>query len=268
MFWNFIKNIFSFTGVEDIAVWQDIIISAILIPIVLHISNWLLRQWNSIKPSKLLLKGFLNKSTPVLIFHSQMSGADNRWNFNPDQRYITRYPDPLPSDRGNIGIQKKLRIDPVLSQAESDCLSYTYNLLGKCGKIENIISADLIKDWSKWSNPIISVGFNPKTYKLIDKCKPIYFMLADINGNIQIQSSDNNVSYDAFLPNDAGVIQKTYTKNGKTPIIILAGLGTAGTEAAGYILNKNVVELGKMYGSSPFCAFIKVTQMKEWNRRI
>lgn len=258
MFWEIITKAFGFTGINDATVWQDVLISTILIPIGLIIANWLLSLWNRIRPSKSLFNGFLNKASLVLIFHSQMSGADNNWNFNPEQKYITRYPNPLPTDKNNLAVQRKLRIDPILSQSESDCLSDVYNVLGRCGKVENIVSADLIRDWGKWSNSIISVGFNPKTMKLMGKCSPIYFELVTVGESMEIKSIDNKVSYDAFLPNDAGIIQKTFIKNTRVPVFILAGLGTLGTEATGYILNKHLVELGKLYGSSTFCAFLKV----------
>jgi len=183
-----------------------------------------------------------------------MSGADNAWNFNPDQKYITRYPEPLPTDHTNLGTQRKLNIDPVLSEAEAECLADVYNILGKVGKVNNINLGDLINDWNIWSDPIFSVGFNPKTNKLIEKCSPIYFELID--GLLLIKSK--NITYNAILPNDAGIIQKTFTKDTNNPVFILAGLGTIGTSATGYILRQYFIKIGKLFGSNPFCIFLKV----------
>lgn len=259
MDWTNITNYLSFTGIKDITVWQDVTISTLLIPLGIISVNWLFKYLNSMRPSRHLLKGFLKRENTILVFHSQMSGADDHWNFNPNQKYITLFPDPLPTDRNNLNVQQKQRIDPILSQSESDCLSEIYNVLGRCGKVENIISADLIKDWGKWSHPMMSIGFNPKTMVLIKKCKPIYFKLEQVQNSMEIRHIDDKVTYDAYLPNDAGVIQKTFTKNGRVPVFIFAGLGTAGTEVAGYVFNKYLVELGKLYGNNPFCAYIRVT---------
>jgi len=259
MFWYEVTNLLRFTGIDDVTVWQDVAISTVLIPVGLIVANWLHDQWDRVRPSRAILNGYLDKNSPVLIFHSQMSGADDNWNFNPTQKYITKYPDPLPTDSTHLGVQKKQRIDPVLSKAEADCLADIYNVLGRSGKVINIIGADMINDWGKWSNPIFTIGFNPKTNKLIQKCVPIYFKLQDEgNGNIVIIDIHNKISYEAILPNDAGVIQKTYTKSSHVPIFILAGLGTAGTSAGGYVLSKHLIELGKLYGNSPFCVFLKV----------
>lgn len=261
MFWENVKKFLSFTGISEVTVWQDVAISAILIPVVLIVVNWLLDYWRSTRPPRSLLSGFLDERIPILVFHSQMSGADDNWNFNPDQKYITRYPDPLPSNSAHLGVQKKLRIDPILSQAEVDCLADIYNILGRCGRVENTVSADLINDWNKWSNPMFSVGFNPKTMKLIEKCEPMYFELLSntSKGGMEIRDIGQKVSYDSFLPNDAGVIQKTYVKGERTPVFIMAGIGTAGTSACGFVLSKHLAELGKLYGDSPFCVFLRVT---------
>ncbi len=258
MFWQNITEFLSFTGVTDVTVWQDVAISSVLIPIVLLSINWLIEQWNNFQPAKLLLRKFLDKNTSILVFHSQMSGADDQWNFNPNQKYITKYPDPLPTDSQNMSIQRKFRIDPILSQAEADCLTDVYNILGKYGKVTNIIRADLISDWGKWSNPIITIGFNPKTMKLIEKCEPVYFELMQSAAGMTINDIDHKITYDSYIPNDAGIIQKTFIKGSNNPIYIFAGIGTAGTGASGYILLKNITELGKLYGNSPFCAFLKV----------
>lgn len=252
MFWTNLAKFLSFTGVKDETVWQDVFISAFLIPIGLLILNKLLNWWNSIKPAQLLFKNSLNKN--IYIFHSQMSGADSNYNFNPNQKYITRFPEPLPSNHANLGIQKKLNIDPILSQAEAECLTDIYNVLGRIGKMKNIFVGDLINDWKIWSAPIFSVGFNPKTFKLIEKCKPIYFEL--LGGVIKIK--DSNITYDSNLPNDAGIIQKTFIRDNNNPIFIIAGLGTMGTSASGFIFSQNFIDIGKLYGSGSFCIFLKV----------
>lgn len=256
MFWSTLTAILSFTGVKDVTVWQDVIISAFVIPISIFLGNKILVWWNSTRPSKLVFKDCLGKDDNIFIFHSQMSGADDNYNFNPNQKYITKYPEPLPSNHANLGIQKKLNIDPVLSEAETECLSDVYNILGTVGKVRNIDISDLINDWNIWSYPIFSVGFNPKTLKLIEKCDPINFELSISRGELKVK--DCNISFDSRVPNDAGIIQKTFIKDTNVPVFILAGLGTMGTSAAGYILKQNFVEIGKLFGSNPFCVFLKV----------
>jgi len=255
MFWESVLKLLSFTGVKDVTVWQDVFISALLIPIIILLGIKILAWWNSTRPSRLLFKSCLNEDKNIFVFHSQMSGADNNHNFNPNQKYITRFPDPLPSDHSNLGIQKKINIDPVSSKAEIECLTDAYSVLGRTGKVKNINIGDLINDWNIWSTPIFSIGFNPKTHKLMEKCSPIYFEL--INNRI-LKVKNYNINYDAISPNDAGIIQKTFIENTNIPIFILAGLGTMGTSVTGYILKENFTEIGKLFGDSPFCIFIKV----------
>jgi len=257
MFWDSLTNYLSFTGVKDVTVWQDIALSALVIPIAISLGNKLLTWLNNTRPSKLVFKGCLEKGDELFVFHSQMSGADNDYNFNPNQKYITRYPKPLPTNHANLEIQGKLNIDPVLSEAEAECLTDIYNALGTVGKVENIHMSSLIGDWNIWSSPIISVGFNPKTLKLAEKCDPIHYVLLGEKLGIK----GRKTSYSSMLPDDAGVIQKTFVRGVggvKAPVFILAGLGTVGTSSAGYIFKQHFTKIGKLFGSNPFCVFLKV----------
>ncbi|PIR41469.1 MAG: hypothetical protein COV31_01175 [Candidatus Yanofskybacteria bacterium CG10_big_fil_rev_8_21_14_0_10_46_23] len=252
--WDKVATFLSFSGIEDKTVWQDVILSSFLIPLVIFLGVKLSKWCNSIRPSRLIFKDYLSKNSFIYIFHSQMSGADDDWNFNKNQKYIARYPDPTPTDYAHLGIQKKLNIDPVSSGADSECVADIFNILGLIQKTKNIIIGDLINDWSIWSKPIFSVGFNPKTNKLIEKCDPIFFELSGTS----LKVKNTNISYGSNLPDDAGVIQKTIDKDSGNPVFILAGIGTLGTSEAGFILKNNFIKLGKLFGNDPFCVFLTV----------
>ena len=251
--WEKITAFLSFTGIEDKAVWQDIIFGVILIPIAIYIYTRLLKWWNEIRPSRLIFKRYLNEDSNVYIFHSQMSSADNNWNLISNQKYITRFPQPNPNNHTNLGIQKKLNIDPVSSCADSECVADVFNILGQIQKTKNIYIGDLINDWNVWSDPMFLIGFNPKAEKLMEKGN-LFFELT--NNTLKIKNT--NISFDCILPNDAGIIQKTFDKESKNPTFILAGLGTMGTSASGYILKNNFIKFGKLFGDEPFCVFLNV----------
>jgi|SRR3989344_2160166 len=252
--WDKITFLLSFTGIGDKTVWQDVILSSLFIPVAIFLGIKSLKWWNSIRPSRLIFKDYLSKDSTVYIFHSEMSGADDSWNFNKNQKYITRYPDPIPTDHARLGIQQKLNIDPVSSGADSECVADIFNILGLVQKTKSIFIGSLINDWNIWSKPIFSVGFNPKTHKFIEKCDPISF---ELDGT-SLKIKNTNISYGSNLPNDAGIIQKTFVKESKNPVLILAGLGTLGTSEAGSILKNNFIKLGKLFGNDPFCVFLTV----------
>lgn len=252
--WDKITTFLSFTGIDDKTVWQDVLVSSLLIPIIIFWGVKFLKWWNSIRPTRLILKGFVSKNSLIYIFHSEMSGADDSWNFNQTQKYITRYPDPSPTDHTRLNVQQKLNIDPVSSCADSECVADIFNILGLVQKTKNIHIGNLINDWNMWSNPIFSVGFNPKTHKLIERCDPIFFELSDAC----LKVKGTSITFNDILPNDAGIIQKTFDKESKNPVFILAGLGTLGTSEAGFVLKNNFIRLGKLFGNNPFCVFLKV----------
>src|SRR4030043_2199589 len=252
--WDRITIFLSFTGIGDKTVWQDVIITAALLPVVLFLCKKFFEWWNKVRPSKIVFKNYISENSNIYIFHSQMSCADDNYNLKNNPKFITLYPRPLPTNSNNLGQLNKKNIDLVCSIANCESVADIFNILGIIKKTKNIHIGDLIKDWNVWSSPIFSVGFNPKTFKLIEKCNPIFF--EQTNGILKIKNTD--ITFNSNLPNDAGIIQKTFNKESKYPVFIIAGLGTLGTSSATYILKNNFIKLGKLYGNNPFCVFLSV----------
>jgi len=261
-FWLRLTNFLSFTGIKDKTVWQD----TLFIPFAFYILKSIYDYFNYHKPLNLLFKSFISSKLSTFIFLSQLKALDDNGNIDQDPKYEIHYPTPLPQNKNNLSKAGRLRIDPVWSEGDGECLGDVYNTLGVAGKTSKIQIADTIKDWSKYNNPIITIGFNPKTKELKGKCSPIHYrsVTRSIKTNMGIiptpcltikKSKD---ILDSIIPNDAGIIQKTFIKDSGTPVFILAGLGTTGTSASGYILSKNAVALGKLYGDDPFCVLIHV----------
>ncbi len=248
-----LKTVTDFFTITDKAIWQDVILSSLLIPFVIWIFEKI-RMWiNSTRPLRLLLKGYVGKENEVLLYLSQFSGADASGNQNPNQKYVTFYPSPLPTNRSNKNSALYQNIDPVWSESDGRCAADIFNILGRVGKNKNIKIADTVKDWGKHITPIFSIGFNPKTQDLLTECEPINYSLKDLALSID----GSAIKLDSGYPGDAGIIQKTFVKNTSVPVFILAGLGTLGTEVSGNVLSRNCVELGKLYGSKTFCLLFK-----------
>lgn len=254
MFWDNILRIFSFTGITDITVWQDVIISSFLIPIVFFSVTFLIKWWNEKQPLNELLKDYLSDDTPIILFLAQLSPVNERKQINHQQQYVVKYSNPLPTDKNAIAMDGRINIDPLWAEADGECLADIHNVLGRAGKIKNIGIGDLIKDWGNWHKPTFTIGLNPKSLKLIDKCEPIYFNLSD-----SLNIKGHSIILNSIMPNDAAIIQKTFIKKSDTPVFILAGLGTTGTATAGYFFRENAVEIGRLYGNNPFCILLKVT---------
>ena len=251
--WDEIVSLMNFTGIVDKTVWQDVIISSFLIPLMIFLFSELRKWWDKTRPSHQILKDYIDNDTDIYIFHSQMSAADENFNLKSKQNYISRFPQPIPSNSANLGAQKKFNIDPVSSGADGECVATIFNILGLVQKTRNIHIGDIIRDWGLWAVPMFLVGFNPKTEKIIERGVPIDFEM--VGSAFKIKNS--NISYGCIFPDDAGVIQKTFDRDFDNPIFILAGLGTTGTSAAGLILKNNFVSFGKLFGNDRFCVFLK-----------
>lgn len=254
MFWLKVTHAFNITGIENPEVWQSIIVSSILIPVILILLRFVGKWWNSRKPLSQLLNGFTAPKTRVLIFLSQLSAVNSENEIDVNQRYAAKFRSSTTRNRSAVGLNLYQNIDPVWSEADGESLADVYNILGRAGKTLNISVGHLINNWDEWQRPTFSIGFNPRTRKLMEKCEPIHFQLHEYS--LTIDGCGEELS--AVLPDDAAIIQKTYIKNTKVPVFILAGLGTIGTSAAGYFMQQNFVDIGKLYGSRPFCFLLKL----------
>lgn len=267
MFWEKLTQALSFTGVKDPSVWQDILIGSILVsffllPLSLKIYKKVGNWWLNSQPLQLLLKGFLNPKKTLLIFLSQLSAFDDKTGqINYNQKYIIWSPNPLPTNKNAFIPNQRQHIDPVWSEGDGECLADIYNVLGKAGRPENLEVSSLIHDWNKWSSPIFSIGFNPKTHDLEKKCEPIYYKYQQSIKSI-IKIKGHTIELDDSYPNDAAIVQKTFLKGTGIPVFILAGHGWMGTSSAGYFLRENCVDIGKLYGNEPFCFLLYVNMQQ------
>jgi hypothetical protein len=235
--------------------WRDVVLSSFFIPLVFYLATKL-RIWIvSLFPLNILFAGYRKTKTDILIFLSQLSGSNTQSQLVQNQIYISRFPQPLPTNQNNIAALTYRNIDPVWSQSDGQCAAEVFNILGQINKHQGFRIADTIRDWNERINPIFTIGFNPKTRDLLNCCTPINFQLLDSDTNLSIEGQAMPLG--ARYPDDAGILQKTFVTNTDIPVFILAGLGTAGTEVAGKVLNQNCIALGKLYGNKPFCVLFK-----------
>lgn len=255
--WQFLTdNIFSYFGITDLTVVQDLVISSILIPVVLLIFTSLKSFYLQSRPLKKLFKGFDKED--VYVFLTQLNAADKDGKLIEDQRYLVKYPSSTPKNKDRIMAEGRQNIDPVWAESDGTCLADVYNALGKAGITDNLIVGSLLQDFNKRSTPMISIGFNPKSHFLKENCSPIYYDFVTVKpGVTAVKIKGKDLKVKPFWPYDAGIIQKTFTKDSNKPVFILAGLGTLGTNSAGYFFKTYASVLGKLFGDDAFCVLFK-----------
>jgi len=202
---NILKKIINFFLDIPEDTWRDVVLSSIFIPLVFYLATKL-RIWIvSLLPINKLFSGYRETEVDILIFISQLSGANSQSQLVQNQVYISRFPQPLPTNQNNLGIRSYQNIDPVWSQSDGQCVAEVFNILGRINKQNGFKIADIIRDWNHRLNTIFSIGFNPKTHDLLSHCSPINFEL--IQGeNLSIKGQ--NLTLGATYPDDAGIIQK------------------------------------------------------------
>jgi hypothetical protein len=247
---SLIGSIYDFLFKAEYSLWQELFWGSLLIPLMIKIYQYIFDWLDETNPRNKLLKGYISTNKNILIFLSQLSPSING-NKNPKAEFISFYPVPKANNINEV--EKKIygNIDPLWSESDGKCANYVINLLGKTRSKNKYKIAHLINDWDNIYSPIITIGFNPKTNKLLSTCYPIYFSL---EGEwLEILNLEGHKFILKAIEKDWGVIQRTTNIDSKQPVYILAGGGTAGTEVAGYLFNKYSIELGKLYGNKNFC---------------
>lgn len=250
-----VQNIIDFFSKIPIDTWRDVVLSSIFIPLVFYLATKLRTWLVSLLPLNQLFTDYRKSKTDILIFLSQLSASNNELQLVKNQIYITNYPQPLPQNQNNLEIRGYQNIDPLWSQSDGQCAAEVFNILGRIKKNKGFRIADTIRDWNERSNPIFTIGFNPKTQDLLNCCTPINFQIGNNATKLSIEGHSSTLV--AMYPNDAGILQKSFVTNTNIPVFILAGIGTPGTEVAGHVLNENSISLGKLYGNKPFCVLFK-----------
>lgn len=259
-----IKDVLSFFSDIQRATWQEIVLTVVLIPTVFELYKLLNKWLRHRRPLNLLLKGFRDERKEILIFLAQLFSVKDNGERDPRSIFKAAYPQPYPGKSDNITFKCFSNIDLVWTQTDGECATDIFNILGRAGRRKNFRIADVIKDWSR-TEPTFSIGFNPKTDRLLENCRPINFS-GQQNGMLTIDGTD--IKLHANYPNDAGIVQKTFVRNTSIPVFILAGLGTTGTSAAGYVLNSYGQDLGRLYGCTAFCLLFHsdITRGREYHQ--
>jgi hypothetical protein len=251
MFFNILSSVKNFFFHIPSDTWRDVILNSIIIPIVFEFYSQLRSIWLNSYPLSQLFYGYRNSDYEILVFLSQLSSFRIGLS-NPS--YFSNYPSPLPNNHNKLATKNFQNIDPLWSQSDGKCVSHILNIIGKINITLNYRIANTILDWRNHYNPIFTIGFNPKTVNLYNYCNPLYF---DVSNGNSITIQGHSFVLDCNYPKDAGIIQKTIITETNSSVFIIAGLGTTGTEVAGYLLSSNAVDLGKLYGNKAFCLAFK-----------
>ena len=254
-----IHQIIDFFRITNKDIWRHIVMVSLIIPIVLAIFEKVKKWYVYAKPLNQLLRGYKNSDLDILVYASQLTGAtlDERGAFRPNdnQLYIIRYPSPTPRDQQHVDFVRRHNIDPVWPEAEGHCVADIFNVLGRINKFRNLRLASIINDWASRTHPVFTIGFNPKTLDLISECNPINYSLSTDGAHLTITGTREDIH--ATPQQDAGIVQKVFRRGTSIPVFILAGLGTAGTRAAGYFFRENCIGLGKLYRNKEFCVLLR-----------
>lgn len=234
------------------------ILGSIIIPLIFYLILFLHRKYISLLPANSLLGQFKDNEIECLFFLKEL------YDIQKSNEYLFKIPDFFPPHT-TMKEQRAINIPRVFAKADTECLNDVMNVLGTVGKNKNIEIASIETDWDVWNKPLISIGGNYKTERILERCKPIYveqgFADIDLNGKKEksyyFKLKNKKEKLFAIIPDDYGIVHKTKDISTGNDVFFILGLGCLATESVGRFFRSQFLQLGKMYGNRPFVAIIK-----------
>jgi len=193
--------------------------------------------WNG-RPIRRFLGDHVDERLTLSIFVRDMVSAD--------RKYYSQLP---------TGEVQQWQNFPVVGRTDVEVVTDVLNLLGKAGRSSNIAWRQLTRDWDLWSEPILCVGGNFKTEKVLTLCEP---RLVKYDPPQTFTTLADKKVFDINDGNDYGLIYRGRHSQTGASCLILFGFGSAGTEAAGAYLRRKAHDLASLYGPRPFAAIIRI----------
>ncbi|MCK5233932.1 MAG: hypothetical protein KAJ91_03885 [Candidatus Aenigmarchaeota archaeon] len=239
----------SLTEIVDIILTDEIIAGAvagsIIIPSILLFFKWFWSVMANQSYKNKLMGDCKENDELCLIYLKEFLDAQK------SNTYLHKEPDYDPPRTSNH-YGKGINIPRVYAKCDVECMNDFVNVMGSAGKTRGIKIASVEKEWTCWDNPIVSIGGNFVTNKILEKCEPIYCDVAP--DSFKLRNMKKSVKCNG---KDYGLIMKTKNVEQNLDVFVLMGLGVRGTSAAGYFFRKYHNQIAKLYGSSPFALLLE-----------
>ncbi len=203
-----------------------------------------------LRPLRRVLGGLVGNDGPTAIYVRDM--------FVHQGALWSKEPQYLPTAPTSIGLAGPYpNIPSVTGQSDVMAASDVSALLGEAGKRADITFRTLEKNWDTWNEPLVTIGGQFKTFRVLEIATPqlIEYSL-DAGDRFTISATGEVFANDGVT--DYGIVVKAMHPVTKVPCLVIMGLGALGTECASLFFRNNARTFAKMFGGGSFAVVVKV----------
>lgn len=182
-----------------------------------------------------------------------------------DTEQSDEYITPLPQSTvmtDQAAYDTRQRVPWVASVSETHSVSHIFNVMGQCGKKQNMRLCFVDQEFDRWDVPMFLLGGSDKANRAFQTCNPVF----DFSETPVTLAATGETFRPSNIDKDLGLLQKMTSPSTGFPIWVAMGWRGNGTTAATYALNSLWRELGALYGSEPFGILFETSDREGWQQ--
>jgi hypothetical protein len=197
---------------------------------------------------KRLLGPLADNNQPCIVFTQWLRAANNSYLYDIPVQFLSQSTDKTNSTSD---------ITYVINKPEMEAAADVLAVMGYAGRFDNIEYKSAHWSLTEWSQHCLSFGLHSKTAAIIEYGQDQLVSLVFENQGTAFRFENTEKLFYPEGKSDYGLIYKTSYPASKKQCLVIAGLKSAGTEAAAHFFRINARALGRLFGETPFAILIQ-----------
>jgi|GEM_PF-6193767 len=195
-----------------------------------------------------LLGPFADNRQPCIVFTQWLRATNNSYLYDIPVQFLSQSTDKTNSTSD---------ITYVINKPEMEAAADVLAVMGRAGRFDNIEYKSAHWSLNEWSRHCLSFGIHSKTAAIIEYAQDQLVSLVFQDQGVAFRFENTEKLFQFEGKTDYGLIYKTSYPASKKLCMVIAGLKSAGTEAAAHFFRINAHALGRLFGNKPFAVLIR-----------
>ena len=195
-----------------------------------------------------LLGPLADNSQPCIVFTQWLRSTNNAYLYDIPVQFLSQSTDKTNSTSD---------ITYVINKPEMEAAADLLSVMGRAGRFDNIEYKSAHWSLNEWSRHCLSLGIHSKTAAIIEYGQDQLVNLVFQGQGTAFRFENTEKLFQPEGKTDYGLIYKTIYPASQNHCLVIAGLKSAGTEAAAHFFRINAHALGRLFGDKPFAVLIQ-----------